>query len=492
MAATEEQLMQMDESLLSIAQKFRLPKYREQASEFFSTLTKTQIANLKYDYKFNARPKQLPPPGDWTFWLINCGRGFGKTWTGASWIKEQEALATKAGKKLEIGIFGAVYQETERTMVQAILDMYPESTRPIYTANKKTIKWKSGTIAHVIQGGQTPEKLRSLNLNVAWVDELAKFQYPLKFWDQLMFCLRKGEDIKCLITTTPAIAVNKLLKEIINGDYGKCVRTKGTTDENTELNTLFKSNVHKKYDGTRLGSQELSGDLLEDITGSLWKRQMIKSFETFIREETQKNQNITKEFIDKYLTTQLRKVVVAIDPAMTTNINSDESGIVVSGRNNNDQGFVLRDCSGKLTPNEQADVAVKLYYKYKASCIVAECNNGGDYIKAMIHNVDPKVKVELVRATKGKMVRAEPISMLYEQGKMYHCPSEPQEFDILEDQLCNYTGHKGSKVDDSMAEDNKIKSPDRMDALVWSFTHLFSDKIAQPGRGPIPFTFSNF
>lgn len=493
---TPEELLLLDESLLSVNQRFQLPHNKESAREFLSKLTKAQIENLKYDFRFNARPKQLPPDGDWTFWLIGCGRGFGKTFAGAGWIKEEEAKAAKAGKKLEIGIFGDVYQETERTMVQAILDMYPEKNRPVYSSNKKLITWKSGSIAHVIQGGQTPEKLRGLNLNIAWVDEFAKFQYPVQFWDQLMFCLRKGENIKCLITTTPAISTNKLLREIIDDGFGKCVYIKGKTDENLELNKQARNNLHKKYDDTRLGAQELNGTLLDDITGGLWKREMLKDFSTFIREEEEKMEakglKITKEYIDKYLGTQLKHIVVAVDPAITNTAKSDETGIVVVGRNHLNQGFVLEDQSGKYSPNEWAQIAVKLHKKYKCKQIVAESNQGGDMVKSMIHNCDPKIQVELVRATKGKLVRAEPVAMLYEQGKFYHCPEKAGELDVLEDQLCNYTGKKADKADQSMQEENAIKSPDRMDALVWAVSFLFSDLIKNPARGSIPFRFSSF
>jgi phage terminase large subunit-like protein len=495
MSNTLDELLTIDEELLSINQRFQLPQYKEAAYEFLSKLSKAQIENLKYDFRFNARPKQLPPEGDWTFWLIGCGRGFGKTFAGAGWIKEEEARAAKEGKKLEIGIFGDVYQETERTMVAAILAMYPEKSRPIYSSNKKLITWKSGCIAHVIQGGQTPNKLRGLNLNIAWIDEFAKFQYPAQFFDQLMFCLRKGENIKCLITTTPAIATNKLLREIINGDYGTCVRVRGNTDENLSLNKQARNNLHKKYDGTRLGAQELSGDLLDDISGGLWKREMIKDFSAFIREEEQKltdrGLKLTKDFKDTYLKTQLKHVVVAVDPAITNTAKSDETGIVVVGRNYAGQGFVLDDQSGKYSPNEWASIAVSLHNKYKCKQIVAESNQGGDMVKSMIHNCDPKINVELVRATKGKLVRAEPVAMLYEQGRFYHCAKD-SELDILEDQLCNYSGKKKDKVDETMQEENQIKSPDRMDALVWAVTHLFSDMIKSPARGSIPFRFSSF
>jgi phage terminase large subunit-like protein len=278
-----------------------------------------------------------------------------------------------------------------------------------------------------------PDRLRGPQFHHAWCDEIAAWRYPETF-DQLMFGLRLGEDPKCTITTTPK--PTKLVKSLL-ARKRTCV-TRGTTFENkANLAEAAVQQLEERYGGTRLGRQELYAEVLEDVEGALWNYQMIE-------DERMRMDGIP----------EMQRVVVGIDPAVTHSANSDETGIVVAGRGVDDRFYVLSDRSIKASPDGWMREALDAFYLHDADKIIAEVNNGGDLVERLLRTIDSSVSYKKVTATRGKMVRAEPIAALYEQKRVSHVGN----FDILETQMCEYAGEG--------------KSPDRMDALVWALTEL--------------------
>lgn len=281
-----------------------------------------------------------------------------------------------------------------------------------------------------------PDRLRGVQFHRVWCDELASWRYRETF-DNLMMALRLGTNPKCVITTTPRPL--PIIKELFKRDDVK--KISGSTFENED--NLAKSTIamlRDRYEGTRIGQQELYAEILEDIEGSLFKRANIDA-------------NRVKDLTDL----QMAKIVIAIDPAVTSHADSDETGIVVVGRGTDGRYYVLDDRSGVYTPDDWIKKAIALYYEYEANYIVAEVNNGGDLIERLLRVSDLKVPYKAIRSSKGKMLRAEPVSSLYEQNKVSHVGY----WKDLEEQMCQYTG-------------NSVNSPDRLDALVFGVTSLMS------------------
>jgi len=278
-----------------------------------------------------------------------------------------------------------------------------------------------------------PDRLRGPQFHRAWCDELAAWRYPEAF-DQLMFGLRLGESPKCLITTTPK--PTKIIKELVKREDVNI--TRGTTFENVDnLAEAAVENLKLRYEGTALGRQELYAEIVDDIEGALWQMSLIEELR-----------------VDEI--PELRRIVVSIDPAVTNNEYSDETGIIVAGVDGNNNYYVLDDVSGNMSPDTWAKKAVQCYYNWEADRIVAEVNNGGDLVERIIRTVDKNIPYTAVRASRGKMVRAEPIAALYEQHRAHHVGIFPD----LEDQMISYTGERNQA------------SPDRMDAMVWALTDL--------------------
>lgn len=279
---------------------------------------------------------------------------------------------------------------------------------------------------------QEPERLRGPQFHRAWCDEIAAWRYPEAF-DQLMFGLRLGDKPQCVITTTPKPI--KILKDLIERD--DVYVTRGSTFENEEnLAESALQMLKDRYEGTNLGRQELYAELIEDFEGALWSPNMIE--EARINEDR-----------------ELQQIIIAIDPAVTANDNSDETGIVIVGKDFNNEFYVLEDLSGRHSADKWGRIAVNAFYEWEADRIVAEVNNGGDLVERLIRNIDATVPYRAVRATRGKILRAEPIAALYEQRRVHHVGAYPE----LEQQMCSYTGETNS-------------SPDRLDALVWGLTEL--------------------
>jgi phage terminase large subunit-like protein len=302
---------------------------------------------------------------------------------------------------------------------------YNRSIGEIFLTNGSRIKLFSG---------EEPERLRGPQHHGGWFDELAAFKYP-EAWDQYQFGLRLGEFPQTIVTTTPKPI--KLIKELITQDNVKVVRG-STFDNAANLAESALAQYRLRYENTRLGRQELYGEILDNVDGALWTRKLIDDAR-----------------VDN--APPLVRVVVAIDPAVTGNATSDETGIVAAGIASNGDYFVLDDKSIRTTPDAWARVAVELYHKHQADKIVAETNNGGDMVILLLKQVDASIATKKVTATRGKQLRAEPISSLYEQGKVHHVGY----FSELETQMCEWTP-------------TSAESPDRLDALVWAITELNS------------------
>jgi phage terminase large subunit-like protein len=302
--------------------------------------------------------------------------------------------------------------------------------------------WPTGGHFAILFSGDTPDQLRGPQFHKAWVDELAKYQYPQEAWDNLEFGLRLGNHPQVVVTTTPRPI--PIIKNLLEDD--DVVLTRGSSYENiANLAPTFIRRVLKRYEGTRVGRQELHAELLTDVPGALWTYDLLEQHRV------------------KALPEMVR-IIVAVDPAVTSMENSDETGIIVCGKGVDNHGYVLRDYSRRVSPNMWAKAAVSAYHEWEADRIIAETNNGGDLVEATIRTVDPKVSFKKVQAARGKVPRAEPVAALYEQGKIHHYG----QFAVLEDQQTSYTADgymRQGRIDGST-------SPDRLDALVWGMTEL--------------------
>lgn len=393
-----------------------------------TNLQRAQLAEaLKYRWDINARPKQKAPAGDWFIWIILAGRGFGKTRTGGEqvriWVKDNPY----------VNLIGATADDARDIMIDGesgILAICPRSERPMYKKSERRLDWPNGAKSLVFTADE-PERLRGKQHMKLWADELRSWRYP-ESWDQAMMGLRLGNNPQGIVTTTPR--ATKLIKDLIADKRN--VITKGTTYENkANLALGFFDYVITRYEGTRLGRQELNAEILEDVEGALWKRLAIDN-----------NRNP----ID---VRNMERVVVGVDPSGST--TGDEAGIITAGKIG-EHHYTMADDSLQGSPVEWAMAAIAAYHRSRADCIVAEGNYGGEMVRTVIKQIDPTVNVKMVSATRGKAVRAEPISALCEQGKDHHMGTFP----ILEDELCLWLPGD--------------KSPNRLDAKVWADTELMS------------------
>lgn len=406
------------------------------------SLTPDQARNFQWDWRgWWARPDQLPPTIPWSIWLVLAGRGYGKTRVISEWVREQ-VNGKRAGRIALVAPTAADVRDVLVEGPSGIMASCPDWERPVYESSKRRLTFPNGAVA-ITYSADEPDRLRGPQHDAAACDELAAWRYP-DSWDMLMFGLRMGKDPRCVIATTPKPV--KLLKALIARDGKDVIVTRGSTYENkANLAQTFFDNIIDKYEGTRLGRQELLAELLTDVPNALWQRD-----------------NIEKLRVSK--APELTRIVVAIDPAAKSTEGSDETGIIVAGIGRDKHGYVLDDLSGHYQPLGWAKKAIWAYHHYKADRILAEINNGGEMVEATLRSVDKVVPYKAVHATRGKVIRAEPIAALDEQGKIHHVGSFPQ----LEDQLCEFT------LDFDRAAAGY--SPDRLDARVWAFTELMPDK----------------
>jgi predicted phage terminase large subunit-like protein len=389
-------------------------------------------------WRAKARPQQLPPEGDWLGWLVMAGRGWGKNFTGAGWVNELVETGT-AGR---IALVAATAADARDTMVEGqsgLLRLAPPWNRPVYEPSKRRLSWPNGAIATTFSSEEA-DRLRGPEHDAAWADELAAWNDPQATWDMLQFGMRLGKRPRWLATTTPRPI--KLLKELLAREGRDIVVTRGSTFENeANLAPTFLAAIRARYEGTRLGRQELNAEMLNDMPGALWQMDWLDR--------------------DRVSTApELKRVVVAIDPAVSNNEGADETGIIVAGKAGDGELYVLDDASGRFAPHEWARNAINAYRRHKADRIIAEVNNGGAMVEATIRAIDRTVSYKSVHASRGKVVRAEPIAALYEQRKVHHVGALGK----LEDQMCSFT----SDFDRARMG----YSPDRVDGLVWALTEL--------------------
>jgi phage terminase large subunit-like protein len=423
------------------------------------------VAKLRHAWRFWGRPEQLAPgtPGaaidraDWTYWLLLAGRGFGKTRAGAEWaVEKARALPGSHG-----ALVGATADDVRKTMVGSglegiegatgILCVSPLDFRPTYEPSKRTLSWPNGTVA-TLYSAEEPDRLRGPQHGWGWVDEVAAWDKQAAAFDQFLFGLRYGLRPQACITTTPRPI--KLVRDLLADP--RTVVTRGSTFANVEnLSPSFLTSIVGKYEGTRLGRQELYAELLEDVPGALWMSDRIEQLRV------------------KQAPVPLRRVVVAVDPAVSSSETSDETGIVVAGialcrcRGTEEMhGFVLADLSGRYSPAGWAREVIAAYHAHRADRIVAEANNGGALVEANLRAVGGSVSYRAVHAAQGKRTRAEPVAALCEQGKVHHVGLHAR----LEDQLTTW---------DPLSS---AKSPDRLDALVWALTELMLRSSPRPAE----------
>nr|WP_246176740.1 terminase family protein [Parvibaculum sedimenti] len=398
---------------------------------FLTSLSPAEAEWLMEHWLFWARPDQLAPEGPWTTWLVLGGRGAGKTRSGAEWVRGE----VEAARASRIALIGETFGDVREVMIDGpsgLRAIGMRGGRPRYEASRRRLLWPNGAVAQAFSATE-PESLRGPQFDAAWADELAKWRYAEETWDMLQFGLRLGERPRQVVTTTPRPVpiLRRLMAE------ATCAVTRASTHANrANLAESFFRAVIARYEGTRLGRQELDAELIEDNPDALWSRGMIETHRMA-------------------MTPELVRVVVAVDPPATSGASADECGIVVAGVDGEGRAYVLDDRSmGGLTPLAWANRAAKAYRDHDADRIVAEVNQGGEMVSTIMRQVMPTAALRLVRATRGKRVRAEPVAALYERGLVSHVGS----FAKLEDQMCDFTGSG--------------KSPDRLDALVWALTDL--------------------
>jgi phage terminase large subunit-like protein len=424
----------------------------EVQTAFLDELSEGALLALPFLFEFWALPHQLPPEGDWKTWVILGGRGAGKTRAGAEWVRTEVEgpRPLDAGRSRRVALVGETIEQAVTVMVEGesgILACSPPDRRPLWDATRKRLLWPNGAEARVYSA-HDPERLRGPQFDAAWVDELAKWKRAEEAWDMLQFALRLGEHPRQVVTTTPrGVGV---LKSILARD--STVVAHAATEANAaNLAASFLAEVRARYEGTRLGRQELDGVLLEDVEGALWTLGMLEA----ARIET---------------APALDRVVVAVDPPVTGHGASDECGILVvgavtQGAPRDWRAVVLEDASVMgASPQVWAEAALDAMRRHGAERMVAEVNQGGDLVETLVRNIDPLVPYRGVRASKGKAARAEPVAALYEQGRVRHVRGLSR----LEDQMCRMTvrGYQGKG------------SPDRVDALVWAVQELILDPAA--------------
>jgi len=396
---------------------------------------------LKFNWRNWARPNQLPPEGDWDLWLLLAGRGFGKTRTGAEFIKER--LMAEPGCR--VGIIGQTIGAARDVCIEGesgLLAVINPALIQKYNRSLGQLRLKNGSYASTFSGGD-PEKLRGFQSHYLWMDELCAMQYAQGTYDMALMGLRLGRNPKMVITTTPK--PTPLIIELVNRSRIEPDRVKITTgstfDNAANLADSTLASLRARYEGTTLGRQELYAELILEEPGALWKRPQID-----------KNRidfgKVTKE--------DMAEIVVGVDSNMSpTTERETECGIVVVGRGRDGQGYVLEDASLKRpSPDAWATMVVQMYHKWSANSVVAEVNQGYDLVLHTIHTVDEKVPVNKVYSVRGKSLRAEPIGALAEQDRIHHVGT----YDRLEDQMVQWVPGK--------------PSPDRLDAFVHGMTKV--------------------
>jgi len=415
------------------------------------SLNQEERNEWRFHWEIQARETQLAPIGDWRSWLILAGRGFGKTRAGAEWVR----MIAEANCEARIALVSSSLTEVRSVMVEGesgLLACCPPERQPVFEASLRRVRFPNGAQAQLFSAAE-PDTLRGPQFSHAWCDEIGK--WPLshdratRAWDNLLLGLRLGKDPRIAVTTTPRAV--PIVQRLMNAKEGNSVViTRGSTYDNaSNLPKKFLNAIESEFGGSRLARQEIAGDMLTDLEGTLWLRATLERARTETCEA------------------DLRRVVVAVDPPISS--SGDECGIVVAGRDENGIAHLLADCSlGQAKPSEWAKAVAVAAEKWGADRVVAEANQGGAMVESVLRAASAGLPVKLVHASRGKIARAEPVAALYEAGKVFHCGPFP----LLEDQMC------GMLIGGEYAGPGR--SPDRADALVWALTELMLGPVANP------------
>lgn len=459
----------------------RDPQVLESLSDTDKRALMEWLESAKYNWELMARPSQRVPKGSWNTWIINAGRGFGKTRIGSEAVRYH--VQTQGYRA--IGLIAPTAADARDTMIDgkggsSLLEISPQSEGLIYYPTKRKLVWKNGAVGNSYSA-EEPERMRGPQHDLLWSDEFASWANLQETLDMALFGLRLGKNPRHIITTTPKpLAILKqLLKdatpasEMKDGMHSDVVFTTGATMENADnLAPQFLETLKKKYEGTRLGRQEIYAEILDDNPNALFRQDNIDSNRVeWVAGTIRRGSRVQFRYIrpqgaerPQTFWSVLKELVIAVDPALSNEVSSDETGMLVMACDEQNSLFVLEDSSGIMSPNEWGVRALRLYQKYDAEAIVAEVNQGGDLVEHVIRTAEKemgigRVTYKKVRASKGKFSRAEPVGALEEQGRIHHVGEMPK----LEDQLVTF--QPGYQV-----------SPDRLDAYVWGAHHLIIQK----------------
>ncbi|TDQ63831.1 phage terminase large subunit-like protein [Maritalea mobilis] len=415
-----------------------------QNSDLIAELSDAEVQALYHDWRFWARPDQVAPDGNWLTWLMLGGRGAGKTRAGAEWVREK-ALGLNQKAASPIALVGEDIADARAVMIEGVsglLAIHPTDQQPVFHKSRGELEWPNGAVAKLFSA-HDPDALRGPQFAAAWADEYAKWPNPQICWDMLQFALRLGDAPQQMVTTTPRPipALKKLMQD------KNCVVTRASTSDNAaNLAPNFFSTVTAHYAGTRLGRQELDGEVLEAAEGALWHHAQFDELRAASP-------------------AQFDRVVIAIDPPVTSHKHSDQCGIVVAGQVG-EVTYVLADLSFQPAPALQwARKVIHAFDQFDADLVVAETNQGGDLVGLNLKQLVLNLPIKQVRAHRSKYARAEPVAMLYERGLVRHVG----DLRHLEDEMCAFAPDQTGQG-----------SPDRMDALVWAITELALGTDARP------------
>jgi len=427
----------------------------EQRLYLLQRMSQEEMADLAAHWELFAQPHQLPPERapngkPWLTWLMIGGRGAGKTRAGAEWVRAQALgqgpFATEPA--MRIALVGETEHDVREVMIEGvsgILSVHAPYERPVWLPSRKRLEWSNGAVAQAFSA-EDPQSLRGPQFSCAWSDEMAKWRYAEAAFDMLQFGLRLGSQPRQVITTTPRPTA--LLKRLMC-DPTSVISRAGTIANADNLAPTFLEGVLGRYAGTRLGRQELDGEIIEDRPDALWSRALLEQCR-----------------VDG--APDLQRIVIAVDPPVSSGKRADSCGIVAAGIAESGVVYVLADHTvSSVTPAMWASKAIALWHRLEADALVVEINQGGEMVRAVINEVDASVPVNSVRATRNKWLRAEPVATLYEQGRVKHAGS----FAALEDEMCDFASSGLSSG----------RSPDRLDAMVWAVGSLaLGTKVTEP------------
>lgn len=419
---------------MSMAEKVAMLDETERIKMLYEIApTAEDMERLLYTWNFWARPNQMEPEGAWQTWALFSGRGFGKTRAGA------EAVIKRArfGPFYPIALVGQTKSDVRDTMVEvfesSIMRISSPKFMPKLETSKRRVSWPNGMIA-IMYSGDEPDQLRGPQHGFGWLDEIAKFQYPDITWANFSLGLRLGPTPQCVITTTPRPI--PLIKKLFEDN--RVTKTFGSTYDNaSNLPATFLEEMLRRYEGTRLGGQELHGKMMGDVEGAMWSRDQLEKNRVF------KLPHIVR-------------VIIAVDPsAGATGDYASETGIIVAGYGDDGHAYILQDATVQSNkPEVWGSEVVAAYHRFAADAVVAETNMGGEMVRYTLQTIDANLPVIKVTASRNKQTRAEPVSSLYSQGRVHHLGLLP----LLEDELCSWVPGDSS--------------PDRLDACVWAITEL--------------------